>query len=280
MMRKGLVLILGIGLLAVPEVSWGQRSPNWRAFKMADGLPESACVSVTISPQGKTLVRHLTLPTLSELDGYSVNLIPAPDKGSGRIYQSPGGQLWAVFPDGLREARDGVWISHTVPEIATQIRSGALSSAAQVALFPIRQGLVLFLLPNRLMQFSTELVGTPKTEVLREAAQTGLGKFTGMTVAADGGLWISGEKGIAKAPNPRASRGETDWQIHLLPTEWKITTLKEPHADEGGMVTLAAESGTNGQPVALVFDGKAWSAHAAGNERLLNAWRGPDNTFW
>src|ERR1035437_8814527 len=63
MTPKGLILLLGATLVALVETSWAQKPPdwpvNWRVYRMADGLPESACVSVTLAPQGKVLARHL-----------------------------------------------------------------------------------------------------------------------------------------------------------------------------------------------------------------------------
>ena len=85
MTPKGLIPLLGAALVALAETSWGQKSPdwpvNWRVFRMADGLPESACASVALAPQGKVLVRHPQAGSVSELDGYTVSVIPAPGPG-------------------------------------------------------------------------------------------------------------------------------------------------------------------------------------------------------
>src|ERR1041385_2296257 len=64
MKRKGLALAVGIGCMALGQASWGQRFGNWRPFRLGDGLPESACSAVTISPQGKVLVRHVRSPMM------------------------------------------------------------------------------------------------------------------------------------------------------------------------------------------------------------------------
>jgi signal transduction histidine kinase len=272
-------LILGVCCLTAAQCS-GQRFGNWRSFRLGDGLPESACASVTISPQGKTLVRHIRAPMISELDGYGVNVIPTPERAIGRVYQSPGGQLWCLSPDGLKEARDGGWISHSVREIASQVRGADPANLSIVPLFPVRQGLVLFLLPDALMQFSTEHAGGEKVEMLRQANQVGLGQFSGLSLGPDGALWISAERGVARIANPRAPKPDSDWQNHELPAEMKLTNLREPRADTGGGVGFVAESGTNGQPMAVFFDGKSWTARAVGNEKLLAAWRGPENTYW
>src|SRR5207253_1975532 len=49
MRSKTPVIVLLLSWLALTQQSWGQRSPNWRAFKLGDGLPESACNSVVLS---------------------------------------------------------------------------------------------------------------------------------------------------------------------------------------------------------------------------------------
>src|SRR5438309_5254812 len=99
-------------LLGWANAGWSQRASNWRAYRLGDGLPESACVSVTFSPQGRLLARHTHLPLISELDGYTLHTMASPESGQSRIYQSPGGQLWTVVPGGLHEFREGTWVAH------------------------------------------------------------------------------------------------------------------------------------------------------------------------
>src|SRR5437899_1481449 len=109
MTRKRILRLLGALPVVLGLTSWGQRASNWRAYRMADGLPESACATVMIAPNGKVIVRHFTTASLSELDGYNVGVQSAPP-GRGRIYESPGGQLWTVNPEGLQEYRNGAWM--------------------------------------------------------------------------------------------------------------------------------------------------------------------------
>src|SRR5256885_9919336 len=138
MTRKGLLLLLSAWALIQP--AWGQKASTWRVYNLADGLPESACVSVTAAQPGRVLVKHLTQPFISELDGYGINPVPAPENAIGRVYESPGGQLWTVVPEGLQEFRDGSWLLHRVPELAALFAEGRRRSDPPVSLYPSRQG--------------------------------------------------------------------------------------------------------------------------------------------
>ena len=59
MTPKGWFSFLAAAFVTLAEVCWGQPASNWRVYKMADGLPESACVSVTLSAQGKILRKEV-----------------------------------------------------------------------------------------------------------------------------------------------------------------------------------------------------------------------------
>jgi len=285
MTPKGLILFLGATLVALPGSSWGQRPSSWpvnlRVYRMADGLAESACISVSLAPQGRVLARHLKSASISQLDGYAVTTIPALDTGNGRIYESPGGQLWTVVAEGLQEFRNDNWLLHPVPEIASEFRAHVPRLVDPVPLWPVRQGVVLFLLPDRLLEFNTEASGHPRVEALLAAAQTRLERFSGLTLARDGGLWIAGARGLAKAAGPvRNLRRDSEWHDFLPPESLQITNLLEPHEDDEGVVTAVAESVTDRQKALAHFDGQRWTAEAVPLERVRYAWRGPDRTDW
>ena len=269
--------------LAPGGACWGQKVSNWRVYKMADGLPESACIAVTISPHGQVLARHFNQPFVTELDGYTLQTIPAPEWGKSRVYESPGGQLWSVGPEGLQEFKQGAWLFHRMPEIA----SGPVASAARVIdpvpLCPLRQGLVICLLPDSLLEFNVGDPAHPRTTVLRTAGQTQLERFSGLTVARDGGLWIAGAQGLAKVPAPlRALKGETPWHEYPLPASVPAHNLQAPHENPEGVVTTLAESTTNQQRMVVCLEAnlQRWTVVAAEGERLRQAWRGPDHTTW
>ena len=263
---------------ALAETSWSQRASGWRVYRRTDGLAESACASVTIGLSGKVLATHPDPQALSELDGYSVRTIPRPEgRPAGGFGESPGGQLWAMAAEGLKEWKEPEWVLHPVPESAAEFRKGA--PAGPIPFLPVQQGRVLFLLPDRLMEFNAGELNRPQSAVLRSAGQTQLGAFSSLTPARDGGLWIAGARGLAKAPGPaRSLKPEDAWREFLPPASLAIQNLREPHEDEVGGVTLVAEA-ANGQKIGVYFDGTNWSALPFAAEKLRFAWRGPDGVF-
>jgi signal transduction histidine kinase len=266
--------------MAFSWASWAQKSA-WSKYNLADGLPESACLSVTAAQQGRVVVRHVRQPFISELDGYGINPVPAPENAIGRVYESPGGQLWTVVPGGLQEYKNDSWVFHPVPQIATNFPPGRLSAQFSLPLYPTRQGRVLFLLPDRLMEFNSEDAERSSTEVIRTANQTALGKFSGMSLARDGGLWISGSGGLAKVAGPlRSLKPDSEWKEYRLPDSLQIKDLGEPHEDETGSVTAVGESSIDGKSSVVLFDGQHWSTQTAGIEKLLLAWRGSGKISW
>src|SRR5262249_14875372 len=142
-----------------------------------------------------------------------------PPGGNGRVYQSPGGQLWTVMPEGLEEYTEGAWHFHGIPRIVGTYPSSARIIDA-VPLMPVKQGLVLLMLPSGLMQFSASRTGSGQMTLLHSAGDGGIGEFSGMTLGQDGGLWITGSRGVAKAPGPvRNLKAETVWEEFPVP-EW------------------------------------------------------------
>jgi signal transduction histidine kinase len=272
-------LILFLALLWVPwEAAWGQKASSWRVYKMADGLPEPSCVSVSIGSRGKVLVRHRTQAYITELDGYGRRVFAAPKGLASRVYEVPSGQLWTVSETGLLEFRDGAWVPHPLPEIAA-LPKGA--SQDQVLLCPVRQGEMLVLLPDRLLKYDSSLASTQRVTVFRRAAETGLGAFTGMVPARDGGLWICGKGGLLKAPGPvRTLKPTTEWREFLIPESEKLSRLSMPIEDFAGGVSAIGEQAAGGHRVFVYFDREGWTIRPTGLEQVRAAWRGPDDTWW
>src|SRR5215472_13998304 len=122
-------LFLIAALLSANGPVHAQRASNWRAYKVADGLAQTACSSLTIGAQGKILVTHPAAQVITIVDGYNVTNIPSPGPHTGPVYESPAGQLWSPSAEGLHEFRDGEWILHPANSLAPESLSGVGSPA-------------------------------------------------------------------------------------------------------------------------------------------------------
>jgi len=279
-MRKALSFLLSAGLVLLAHTSWSQRTVPWRVYKMADGLNEPGCASVTVGPRGRILARQLTRPYLVELDGFNIRSIPALGGTQPRAYQSPSGQIWTATTNGLYESRPDSWVFHAVPEIALAFRQKS-PLLRQVPLWPVRQGLVIFLLPDKLMELNVDTPEGPATRPLLDVSRTHLTNFLGMCLARSGGLWISGPRGLLKVVPPlRGAGAEAQWQEFLLPETLNVQGLVEPREDESGAVTMVAGSLQGSKKTAVRFDGQNWSAQPLPPEGINLAWRSSDGNTW
>ncbi len=248
-------------------------------------MAESSCLSVTVSPHGRVLARHLQNAAISELDGHDLTIHSAPPDARGRVYQVPSGQRWTAGPQGLYESRDGGWILHQIKGTEADAGStrapGIARSAEPWPLFPVRHGLVLILLRDRLLEFSVEDPSQPRTTVLLEAGSNVIGSFLGLAPARDGGLWISGKSGILKSSvGVRALRTNSEWAARVIPREMGIENLQQPHEDATGGVTMVGESVERPERAVVHLEGTDWKLRPVKGERIRNAWRGVDGTVW
>ena len=268
------IFLLGTAFLALAQTGRGQSTAFWRVYKVYDGLHQSTCVSVSVTPNGKVLVRHPDGTFVTELDGYNVKSLAPPEPASD-FSGSPGDRLWVMTRDGLlEEFNQGAWVMHPPPE------TGAASNFT-APFYPARQDHIIFLCADRLVEYNAENPGPPQARVLLRSEQTRLGTFTDLTVAHDGGLWITGERGLSKAPKTAVYTGlEKSWNDYLPPESLSIHNLREPREDEEGGVTLIAESLINGQKMVVRFSGQDWTAQPAGVEAILCAWRSGDKILW
>jgi signal transduction histidine kinase len=182
-----------------------------RRFTVADGLAESACLSVTPGASGDVLIRHPGTNAISIFDGFTVTLVPGPDESRHRVFQSPGGQLWTVSPDGLREFWNGEWRIIPLQAIADSVRR---HGAEKILLQPVRQGRVLVLSPEELIQYSDDLQVNARIAHLLKSASAGIGPFTNMFVTGDGELMVAGANGqVRSLSSHRALTEQSRWEV-------------------------------------------------------------------
>lgn len=279
--RKGCFL-LAVFIMLAPMVARAQRYSDWRIYRASDGMAETPCVSVTVGVSEKIITKHINAESISELNGYSIASFASPEIGRNRVYQSSGGQLWTVTSEGLQEFHDGQWRLHVVPEIAKLYRGVAGPAMPLIPMNVVKQGRLLILLPEQLLEFNIESPDQPQTFILQSANQTGLQKFLGMTVARDGSLWISGTRGLEHFPgSARNLKSNDTWQEYLAPTMLPAGNFQTPIEDVDAIgVTCVADSPSSDDKFVVHFDGQNWTTQPVGTQKVRGAWRGSDGTTW
>ena len=265
-------------LVLLPTGVWAQRASNWRVYKAADGLSESACSAVSVSARGSVYVKHPEADTFNWLDGYWVYRLPAAGRPNYPIYEVRTNHLWSLYETGIQQFQDGTWIQFPIEEIRAENQKNVLRQVRPLSLVPAKREQVLFLLPDQLMEFNSV---SNRTFVVRRASDTDLGRFVDMTEARDGGIWIAGWRGAARLPPVvRTDAFSAPWQEFTLPAQFQVQNLQRPICDDEGGVTFVGESMARSERLLVYFDGQSWSLPAPGANKLHRGWRGLDGTFW
>ena len=248
-----------------------QKFLNWRVYKSADGLQESECKMIGSSQHNNVWVFHGEPGFFSSLDGYEAKKVFLPGLAYSRLYENRVGQLWAVSADGVQEFSGRGWLNHPIKEIRA---AQAIVRQMRIPLLPLKQGHVLILLPDRLLEFSND---RPEATLVRDVKQTKLENFSDLIMAADGGAWISGQNGLAKIPADALSNPNATWQEFLLEPESQIESLQHLFEDDRGGIT--ATGSQLHKKMIVYFDGQKFVLPPVRQE-IQEAWRGLDGAFW
>ncbi len=256
---------------------WGQRAPNFRVFKAADGLYDSMATAITVSSNGNVWIRHGSAPQMTRFDGYGFMRIPAPE-GLGRIYEDATGTLWAGYPEGLQQYENGQWLKHPIPEVASQFRTNLLG---RIRSAPLHTGVgnpIVLLLNDRVLGFDRI---RKRASVLLRSSETGIGAFLDLASARDGGLWIAGDSGLIKMDRTlRGTNMEPLFEQYRIPENIPVRGLTHPVEDEDGGIAAVGNSTQSTARVALHFDPATHQPSLIAQGRVRRCWRGPDSAFW
>ena len=245
--------------------SWAQEAHRWRYWSALDGLGESYCASVTVSSDGKVWVNHGDVNVMSVLNGYGVTNIPSPGRDVS-VFESESGQIWSVDIDAFLEFRGGQWIRHPL-----SITLGDIPP-----FYPYAQDRILFLTAGVLYEYD---VAADRSTSIKQMDETGLGRFIHITPARDGGLWISGEKGLALLTVPRGEPvSQSSWTEFPIDDELELYDFQQPiDCGDEGIFCVAVRRSTHKHVCLKLYDrsyqilsddgfdaGRCWSVDGVG----------------
>ncbi len=268
--------------LALTALLPARAASPWRIWTKADGLNESVAFGLTSDATGRIFIKGGDVPNVNVLDGYQVTGIPNPH-AYGRLLASSGRELWTFDTKGIVVHDSRGWRTWPDSEIAKFARTSPMSRISwftysifrgpedrmDVVPFGPDSGVIMF--PDRLVEWDRV---SGRKRPLKLAGQTGLTRFRDIQNSRDGGLWVTGETGIAQLRN---AAGGYDW--HEFPAPAQRSDLVSPIEGDDGELFVSAMR-PDGKRVVLRFCNGAWKEYYTGDASALKGWRGPDGTVW
>jgi diguanylate cyclase (GGDEF)-like protein len=279
-------------LLMLVLVSPAHSASPWRYWNKADGLMESWVFGLTSDAEGHVVVKHGEVPSETLLDGYRINTIPS-NHSYGRLLSPPQrngaaeGELWTFDTEGILIHDASGWHKYPDSDIAGFAKSSRMAlipwylysisrfrGAGQndrMDVVPIGNHSAVIMFPDRLVEWNR---ATGKKRLIRIAAQTALKRFLDAQSSFEGGLWLTGENGIAHLEK---SGERFDWDE--LPAPSGLTDLKSPIEGRAGEVFLSGRR-PDGKRALFIVQESAWKEVFVGGPEALKGWRGPDGAIW
>src|SRR5581483_1258927 len=237
-MKRVLCLAIALCFASAAWRCFAELPGPWRLYSAGNGLPETGCRFVSLGGSD-VYVQTLNSRLAARFDGYDwTNAAAAPPSDAfGGLFESPAGQLWIASAHGLYDWSDGEWNQHPIAEIAAFHRS---VPEAAIPICPVRQNVAIFLLPDALMQLTAEKSTPATVRALQSARDDSIGRFAGLRVALDDGLWVSGERGLLKISGPkRAITDRTPWREFICPASLGVRNFRQPQsADDDSVVCV------------------------------------------
>ena len=264
--KKYLIFVLFMVLLAIPQICFSQISPHWRYWRVGDGLAESYSRTVSINSNNLVLVNHGIVNHMSCLNGYHVRKLDNPGPYVP-VFQNSYDQIWSVYDGGFQVYKNNKWIRYDVDGIDSD-----------TLFFPISLDFILYLQSKSLMGFN---VVSKQKLALVESENTSLGNFMGLTPSKDGGVWISGEKGLLKVKKPKTPfLPKLEW-LEYVPPERNICNLSNPLEGENEHIYFVADTLNDDSLNRLIsFDGNKWQMLYESEENIIRGWKGPQKQIW
>ncbi len=254
MKRASFFCCFTIGLSFFTETGFTQSPPIWRNWTPVDGLREVWCSRISMSPNGNVWINHGDVNEISVLDGYTVRVMKNPGmyyvqdwdfSTANIIHETESGHLWTNGPKGLKRFERGEWIHYDIGEISPE------------GFFPLDADRALILKPAHLSEFNAQ---TGAFNCISSATESSLERFNHLLKARDGGIWITGEKGLAKLHYDHSSSHSTPlWSEYPFNSQFMFHNLHTPWEGKEGQITGIAYSIGSASRSIVHFNGYQWN---------------------
>ncbi|MFH1740532.1 MAG: hypothetical protein ABIH23_16105, partial [bacterium] len=273
--RHGSFSLLLAILFFLPGISLAQQPPHWRFWKDPNEPPPAPAAGwVSVNRDRSVLLLQWTQGAgrsgffVTWFDGYKAVSFP---KHHGMKMPIPcqglSGQIWAIsldFPsDPYRtvsidryafgwDLSEREWFYHDLDDISF-LDSTILPPARVTNLIPISRDRLVILLQDQLIGSDASF---ENPTILKSSTETSLGNFIHLAQSRDAGLWITGERGLAKATG--FDGDSMQWEEFIIPEELGLRDLAIPIEGDFGEVFVTVSSIPDGRRMLARFDGSAW----------------------
>ncbi len=270
------LLLLGSALPAGATL----RQVNWRFFTPVEGLAESWSSYITLGPDGKVWVSHGGINEISWLDGWpgesgrlgNTLTSPGPDL---KVYESESGQLWSLHSYGIQLFQHGRWVQFFLDDIDNPYLPDNILRKL-TPFVPGGENEAFYLLPDRLVRFEAT---REFRETVIDSVSGGIGGFIDMISSRDGGIWVTGTRGVARYSRAEGEAG-TRWRSFDL--GWlELSDFCRPVEGVGGeLLVLGLGRHKDSARQAVRFKNGQWSIiqHNLGQVEVV--WPGLDGSHW
>ena len=268
-MQRYLSILLAVGLLAATGRAGEPRL--WRSWSTVDGLAETYCSRISVTPDGPAWVRHGAVRAMSVLDGYGARNLPEPRANrqpdwtaTARVYALLDGWPWTVAEDSLKEYRDTEWTGHY----------RAPPGKAMIAAIPIGRR-VLVLWTDHVREYD----GASKSwRDIMSAREIAIAPFTSMTSCARNEVWLTGEHGLARL-NVAGKAMSYTW-AEIGGHRQGMRHFGYPLPGRPGELFAQANLGSSDQHAVVRWAGNRLECIYLSAADGLRGWRGPGDRIW
>jgi signal transduction histidine kinase/DNA-binding response OmpR family regulator/ligand-binding sensor domain-containing protein len=266
--RTRLAVLLWPCLTALYAASVGE----WRCWQAEQGLADSFVASVTRDPNGVVWLTHGDVHAITRFDGRRFTPIKSPSLFKGFDSQD-GANGWVADQNGLHRLQDGKWIA--LPEAGIHVPS----HFQHLRVLDLGNQLAFLLFRDRLARFSAQ--SRQLERIPLPPSDSKLGGLITFAHAPDGGVWVLGEKGVARFSFGASGSGPYTWQEYPV-GNIGVGNLESATVGLNGEVFVSGIQVKTRRRVVVRLAGNRWEpvADRPPTGQTLLAWRDGRRDLW
>ena len=248
----------------------------WRYWQAEQGLADANVEFVSRDGTGAIWTVHGDVPFISRFDGRTIVKVPSRSPSANQFDSVDGKNGWLADTGGLHYLQDGKWTAF--PELSMFAGTPDYFQTRYFRALDLGNSRALLLFPDRLAVFSAV---SRRLEPVLSAAHAGIGRFVGLARGPEGGVWATGQRGVAHFSWQLATNSLKSWKEYPL-GPLPFEDLRFPVGGlHGDLFVSAMKRGDKLRVELWLREGK-WVTIARQRipDQTLFAWQDGNGDFW